>query len=72
MPNATKAVSQSKSQMEQRSRMAMVTLRSFSFDGSEVSSNSFRPSSFTIGIVSGFFDSIDFRTKLLNYLGNLF
>ena len=50
----------------------MVTVQSFSFDGSEVSSNSFRPSSFTIGIVSDFFDSIDFHTKLLNYLGKLF
>ena len=72
MAIATKAVSHSKSRMEQRNRMDVVTRQSFSFDGSEVSSNSFRPTSFTVSIVSGFFDSIDFHTKLLNYLGKLF
>jgi hypothetical protein len=33
---------------------------------------SFRPSSFTIGIVSNMFDSVDFHTKQLNNLCKLF
>jgi hypothetical protein len=57
---------------DEAERLEVVTIQSSSFEQSDVSPNSFRPSSFTIGIVRGFFDSIDFRTKQLNYLGKLF
>ena len=50
----------------------MVIIQSSSFEQSDVSPNSFRPPSFTIGIVRGFFGSVNFRTELLNYLGKLF
>jgi hypothetical protein len=63
---------QSGSRIVKRRGMEVVTIQSFSFVQSEVSLNSFRPSSFTISIVGNMFDSVDFPTKLLNYLSKLF